>query len=657
MTLLSLALKNVKNNLKNYLLYFISTITSIVIFFIFSSLKYLPATALKVDASQKIAAAMTSISFVIVIFVGIFIWMTNAFFVRSRKKEIGVYIFSGMKQAHVALLLLLENLLIGLFSIGMGLIFGMLLSRLATLLLVRMMGMSAFVSFYIAPRAFIDTLIVFSIIFALTSISSALMVYRFKVIELFNAHKAEETAPKNSKLQAILGLGLMLSGYGMSQMIPFASTMILYAMLGTLILTISGTYLFFSAFLVYLLNWLKGRPNHIYKGVNILSTNHMIFRIKQNARAMATIAVLSASTISTLGIMLSVIDEITTIQTAVIPNTVQITSRTDQVDKRDAFIDKAVAKQNFKVTYDEKLNILVFEGKISENARLTPEPFMKNLDYGFIPESQINQLIAVSNSRQHLADKKLKPGEAMLLGQPYNYYYFGEYGNNESIPFELSSGEQFNIVKQSQDHFIPSSVYLNLMVVSDETYTQLLQKAKSESIVALRVMGLSEPMRSIEISNQWDALSENEREGMDLITYGQIKMMLNADKGINLFVTIFVCLIFVMASGSVIYFKQLTDAVSEVNKYETLFKLGIQHSDVKKTVGKQLRFMFGAPYLIAVVHSFFALLALSVMLKDNLFLIGLISCITYLALYILFYLGTKHSYMKVITQNKGASLF
>lgn len=657
MTLLSLALKNVKNNLRNYLLYFISTITSIVIFFIFSSLKYLPATALKVDASQKIAAAMTSISFVIVIFVGIFIWMTNAFFVRSRKKEIGVYIFSGMKQAHVALLLLLENLLIGLFSIGMGLIFGMLLSRLATLLLVRMMGMSAFVSFYIAPRAFIDTMIVFSIIFALTSISSALMVYRFKVIELFNAHKAEESAPKNSKLQAILGLGLMLSGYAMSQTIPYAAILIMPAMLGTLILTISGTYLFFSAFLVYLLNWLKARPDHIYKGANILSTNHLIFRIKQNARAMATIAVLSASTISTLGIMLSIIDEMTTIQTAVVPNTVQVISPIGQVTNRDAFLNKTIEGLNFKVTYDEALNILVYKGEISENARVKPQPFMEKLDYGFIPESKIDDLVNASGTRKHLANKQLKPGEAMLLGQPYNYYYFSEYSDNEPIPFELSNGQTFNIVKKSQDHFIPSSIYLNLVVVSDETYAQLLQTAQKDSIIALRVMGLNEPLRSLEINDKWDALPENQREGMELITYGQIKMLLNADKGINLFVTIFVCLIFVMASGSVIYFKQLTDAVSEVSKYETLFKLGIQHADVKKTVGKQLRFMFGAPYLVAVIHSFFALLALSIMLKDNLFMIGLTSCIAYLALYVFFYLGTKHSYMKVITKNQGASLF
>jgi putative ABC transport system permease protein len=652
MTLLSLALKNVKNNLKNYLLYFISTITSIVIFFIFSSLKYLPATSMKVEASQKIAAAMSSISFVIVVFVAIFIWMTNAFFVRSRKKEIGIYIFSGMKQDHVALLLLMENLLIGLFSIGMGLIFGMLLSRLATLMLVKMMGLNAFVSFYIAPRAFIDTLIVFSIIFALTSLSSATMVYRFKVIELFNAHRSEEVAPKNSKLQAFVGLALMLSGYALSQLIPYAAMMMLPAMLGTLILTISGTYLFFNSFLLFVLSRLKQRPSHIFKGVNILSTNHLQFRIKQNARAMATIAVLAASTISTLGIMLSIIDEITTIQSAYVPNTLQAFCPQDKANTRDTFLDQVIADKKFEVTYDGKVDILSFKGHIADEARIKPEPFMEKLDFGLIAASQIEQLVQDSGLRKHLAGLDLNNNEAVLLSQPYNHYYFGGYGKTEKIPFELNNGQKFSIVRQELDHFIPSNLYLNFVVVSDETYQQM--KTEAFDSTNLRVMGISDPMRTFEINDEWTKLSKSDREGIKITTYGEVKALLNADKGINLFVTIFVCLLFVMASGSVIYFKQLTDAVSEISKYETLYKLGISHKDVKKTIGKQLRFMFGAPYVVAVVHSFFALLSLSRMLGQNLFKIGLISCIAFLMLYVLFYLGTKQSYIKVITRKEFA---
>lgn len=646
MTLLNLALKNVLNNMRNYLLYFLSTITCIVIFFIFVSLKYAPSTMIKSEASVKIASAMSSITLVILVFVAVFILMTNNFFVRSRKKEIGVYVFSGMKQAHVAALLFIENTLIGLFSILLGLGLGMLLSRLATMLLVRMMGLEAYIGFYFPPRAFVDTVLAFGGIFTLTSVSSALMVYRFKVIELFNATRSEERPPSHSKAKAVAGLVLMLSGYGVSQLIPYLLPLILFTMITTLVLTISGTYLFFSAFTLYGLNWLKGRPQHIYKGVNILSTNHLMFRIQQNARAMATIAVLSASTISTLGTMLTVIEDMEAIRMAYVPHSLQAVSSPETAGKRDQLLDQILMEEKFQVTYDQSLSLLLFDGEVSKGAAHRPEAYFNQIRYGILSESKVKTL-AESAGKSRLFDlPSLNANEAVFLASPYNKAYVDQFAPDETLSVTLSNGTALQVVSHMENQLIPSNLYKHFVVVSDQTYAAL-SADKPESL-NLRLAGLSEPQRSAVINDRWEKLPESDAKAADLMTYGRLRELLNADKGINLFITIFVCLIFVMASGSVIYFKQLTDAVGEVSKYQTLFKLGVSEKDVKKTVSQQLRFMFGAPYVLAVSHSAFALWSLSKLLNAQLWTIGLISCSAYLLLYIGFYLGTKKSYLTII---------
>lgn len=659
MTLLDLAYKNVKNNLKSYMLYFISTISCIAIYFIFLTLKYAPTTVIRAEASGKIASAITSVSFVIIVFIGVFIAMTNSFFVRSRKKEIGVYIFSGMHQTHVACLLFLENILIGLFSIVIGVGLGVLFSKLATMILLKMMGMEEMVQFFIAPRAVFETLSAFTTIFLCTSLNSAFISYRFKIIELIQASKSEDRPPVHSKLKGILGVILVISGYGVSQLIPHSGASLLLTMIATLILTVIGTYYLFSSFSVVMLNRLRNNGTFILKGVHLLAVNHLLFRIQNNSRAMATIAVLSATTISVMGTSLTMIQEIEIINQFTTPHPIQMTGLLSQKSKLDLYSNDQLKKGAFETIYDTSVSKLSVIGELNQSSTKKPQKFHIDKRYFLIAQSDYNQALLRSGHTQEIIKNTLSNTEVVALTFPFADKFYETLSDSDRLNYDIKlSTESSEIIHlTSQDRrtntLLPSRIYNRHLIVSDSLFEQLTQK-KTDALQYVRMIGVTEPSKTLGFfANLKKHFTPSELEYINTITTGDLKYELKQNKGVNLFITLFVCLIFVMASGSVIYFKQLTDAVGEVQKYEILFKLGIHPEEIKETIGRQLLFMFGAPYLVAVVHSIFALSALAGLLNANLTHIGFTACTVYLILYIGFYLGTKRSYLKIIWPKEG----
>lgn len=649
MILLNLALKNVKQNMSQYLLYFLSTISCIVIYFIFASLKYAPTTMMKSESSLKIYAAISSVSFVIIVFVALFIWMTNTFFVRSRKKEIGIYTFCGMKPSHVSLLLFIENIVIGAISIAIGLLLGILLSRLANMLLIQMMGLSTFVEFYIAPKAVIETLVSFSLIFLFTSLTSAVMVYRFKIIELIQAAKSEEKIPKHSAFKAWLGVILIALGYLDSQLIPLIPGLILVTMLSTLAITITGTYFFFSSFTLYWLKRRRKKESHILSGTNILSTNHLMFRITQNARAMATIAVLAATTITALGTSLTLAEEMSQMSLAYVPYHYQVFTDEKNTDDLDTLMEESLPKMPFKVLAQSRQILIGGKPTVETNLTDYNKKYFEASEFLYISSQQLLDSAAMSEAKipanLEKAIKNLKDDEAIFLTNRLDSFSMAGWNSNSQMTLTQDS-VSLVIKQQYPDQWYPEGLFKHMVIVTPRAHASLSNAAQSQT--ALYLLNVDKPKETLALDKVFENLSKEEKENMHFYSSEALKQALNADRGLNLFIAIFVCLIFVLASGSVIYFKQLTDAVGEVQKYETLFKLGIQPEEVKQTLSKQLLFMFGMPYLIATLHSAFALTSLSKLMMMPLWHIGLIACVAYLLLYGLFYVATKRSYYKVI---------
>ncbi|MEH7303468.1 FtsX-like permease family protein, partial [Neobacillus drentensis] len=299
MTLYSLASKNIKKNIRQYLIYLNSMIISISIYFTFVSLEYNNQLLGSTVTLGKMESAFHVASIVLMIFSAIFIWYSNSFFTRKRKREIGLYSLFGMSKRKVAQLLFFENLIIGALALILGISMGLLFSKMFMMIIFKLMNFSLEVTFTISQSALIQTIVIFLIIILITSIHSYRVIYRFSLAELFKAERIGERRSTPSIVTSFLAIACIVSGYILvmnpGELNVIAQTGI--RIITAVFLLIIGTYIFMHSLLAYLLFLLKKMNSVYYKGRNLLSVSQLMYRIKGNVLVLTVISLLSSITI------------------------------------------------------------------------------------------------------------------------------------------------------------------------------------------------------------------------------------------------------------------------------------------------------------------------------------------------------------------------
>ncbi|HEX3011786.1 MAG TPA: ABC transporter permease [Syntrophomonadaceae bacterium] len=211
MTLFSITARNIKKNFQNYFLYFISMVFSIVVFYVFTSIQYNEQVSQTIGETTRFMLKLGAIC--VTVFSAIFMGYSNSFFTRKRKKEIGLYSLLGLQKRQIARMLFYENLVMGVAALGLGIVAGSLFSKVFVMLLFRLMGHFVQVYFAVSPRAILNTVIVFLIIFMVISLYAYSLIYRFKLVDLFHAEQSGETEPKASFVLALVSIALIAGGY------------------------------------------------------------------------------------------------------------------------------------------------------------------------------------------------------------------------------------------------------------------------------------------------------------------------------------------------------------------------------------------------------------------------------------------------------------
>ena len=217
MTFSSLALKNMRRNFKNYFLYVFSVTVAITFYYIFCAIKYNSKVMFASDTYLKFQIIMNMSSIVLIIFSAVFIWYCNAFFTKKRKKEVAMYTLLGVPKKRVSRMLFMENIVVLFISLTTGILVGILFSKLFMMLVLKLMEIKVNVGFSVPIKAVYDTTIVFTVLFLIASIHSAVLIYRFQIIELFSASRKVENEPRTRFLLSIASLICLGSGYYLSQ--------------------------------------------------------------------------------------------------------------------------------------------------------------------------------------------------------------------------------------------------------------------------------------------------------------------------------------------------------------------------------------------------------------------------------------------------------
>ena len=281
-----LALSGIRKNRSIYYPYILTAVLTTAMMYIMGSLQNVTT-----DYSGTLAFSLQLGIVVTSVFSVIFLFYTNSFLMRRRKKEFGLYNILGMEKRHLTRLILWETVLMLLISLLLGLAVGILLDKLMHLLLSHLVGQAVSLTFAVSPGAMRYTALLISVTFALILLNSVRQVYFARPVELLRSAEVGEREPKARWFIALLGLIALGTGYWLSATVKDAGAMILFFFVAVL-LVIAGTYLLFTAGSVTLLKALRKNRRYYYKPDHFISVSGMIYRMRQNAVGLANVCVL-----------------------------------------------------------------------------------------------------------------------------------------------------------------------------------------------------------------------------------------------------------------------------------------------------------------------------------------------------------------------------
>lgn len=641
MSLFSIARKNIRMNFKNYFIYIGSMIFSIIIYFTFVSLKYEQTIQANAASSNKISSVFNGASVVLMIFVAVFIWYSNSFFVKKRKKEVGLYSLLGVRKKQIGRMLFYENFMMGIIALLIGITLGAVLSKVFVLILMKLMGYQTIGQLAISSKAIINTVIVFTIITGIASIHGYRLVYRFKLIELFTAEKEGEKEPKTSMATALLSILLIGIGYWLALQNIFESQIwrnlgFLVALLVILAAVILGTYLLFSAVTVYLLKVLRKNNHYFWKGTNLISTSQLLYRIKGNARTLTIIAVLSATTLTAVGTAYSFYYNNQSNAELADPNSMMFIAN-----------DQGVANQVKEQTTQDKEHEVIYHTTVST---MVTNVDVTNLQSPNLPDEMAYSLISnkTFNELAHLQKREsslsLQGNQAVALEAGYSEQFSPKY-IGKSLVLDIGDHSEEITFKDFKDYNVLNPFTAGTtVVISDEAFSKLSEGTDMLNLEAYKVtnegnaQALTKKVQSL--------LTEEARFSSFYDVYANgIETT-----GLFIFVGGFLGLVFLAATGSIIYFKQLTEATFDKERYVTLYKVGMNKKEIKKSISKQNLFIFALPLLAGIIHATIALTALSRLLQTSLVVPVGISIGIYACIYIVYYFLTVTNYYKLVTK-------
>ncbi|WP_148551852.1 ABC transporter permease [Paraclostridium bifermentans] len=637
MILFNIAKKNVQKNLKGYFLYFFSIVFTVGIYYAFKNLQYNPSIDAALSASSKASAAFNAASIVIALFSILFIWYSNSFFIKKRKKEIGLYALLGIENKEIGLLLFFETLIIGVAAIVIGIIAGVVFSKMMLGILIKLITLNLSINFAVSIKGMFETFVLFILIFLVIAYQSNRIIYKFKLIELFKASSTSEKAKKGSKLLAILSIIFILAGYGIYFSTLSGMDLILGAF-ATLFMVVVGTFLFFSSFMFFIIKRQQKNGSNYYKGLNMISTSQLLYRIKSNAKMLSVIAILSATTLTAIGVSISI-----------------YFMSSQMVEQR--------APYSYTLSLDNKDYIKEFENTLedSKNHELVNKFTLSYLDldsyknnsYGFKETYQIMSLSNLNEILKLKGDKEL----GSINDNEFIHVQSKELNQYEEPSINLSdNGKSVSLnLKSSLDEKLYNTYGSSeMIVVSDNEFKNLKVNNELKHYYTYNITNQKDGegfnKKVLKITEKYPSIDQRRSASSYVFSYYDTFKDEFTSSGVMVFIGVFVGLVFLVCTGSVIFFKLLSEAQDEAPRYTVLNKIGVDEDDIKSSVYKQVGFNFFLPLSLGSLHSIVANYVVCHILGQNLSIVMLWTLIPYSIIYITYYLITSKFYFNIVNK-------
>ncbi len=615
-----------RNNLKAYGFYLAVLIFAVAVYYEFMVLKYEPSFLKAKDIIVAARSASSVTSIILVVFLFFFIWYSGSFFLKQRKNEIAIYSLMGISSRKIGRIFAIESLFSGVTAICLGLGIGILFSRLFLMAVTRIALLDVSVSFSIPAAGVKELLLVFGISFIVLSVSSYISVARCKLIDLIRDAQKEETEPKFKAIRAILSLLLIAAGYMLRSNILLAPIVVM--------LVSAGTYWLFGALLPTIAKFLASRKSVLYKGVRIVSINNFTYRIKGNYRSLAMLAIMTATTITAFGTSLSLKYYVEETHHIEFPYSFSYVLNDKKTDDR---VTEAIQSSKHRLLYSGKIEYVRLKANIEGSRFQSAQNFNVVRYSDFLRVSRDLEKQYPGKVYPH---KEIKGKETILVTAPATIGGFLFYEGQSAVTEQGS----YEITQRIKTPLFGSGVleHYETMIVTDEEFEKL---AKGMERKIFNGYIVSDAKHSVELAKSLMAVMP---EGTSLFTYAAKYMGTVSFIGLFYFLGSFMSIVFILSTGSIMYFKILSEGLADRGKYDILKKIGMTRREIIDAVAIQVGLSLVLPLAVGIVHSLFAIDVLRGVLDYSLVVPTLWAIIIYILFYGLFYIATTQKFMRMV---------
>lgn len=636
-----LVIRSMRKNIKMYYLYFFAMIISISLYFIFSTLQNDQTVVEMVQASMNFSTAFQIAGILLILITIVFTMYATNIFIRRRSQEIGLYQLIGLSKAWVARVLILEHMILGLGALLIGVIVGTLLSRLFLLLFMNVLGIEAKFGLTFSSQALLQTIVVFTCLIAVTSLQIIWTVYRSTLLQLFQAsHQKDTFVQRPSIVSGILGftgLSLIACGYYVSTFIATHADALLFLMLIVLASTILGTYLVFHTTISWILYVYRKRKNGNLGLVNSLSVASLMHRMKGHANSLTLITILSAMTITMISLSYSLYYSTEKDVRLSMPFDFAVENMSEEA----AVIANKL--EDTQVDFNQyQVNAIRFHGSwVDENQH--SKPSHRNRTFLLFSAGQMAQF---GVDLEHPQDDEAiyHSSRARIEGMQISSPKQVQYASNNKINL-------LTVSKHKLQNVMNYIFYGDQLVVSDDTFNRMkdsIQEDEYKEFVTFDVFNILKAEQSATASDIFLADVDSDLYLTDFYSaYEGSRQTF----GLLIFIAGFLGLVFILSTGSILYFKQMTEAEQEKGHYRTLRQLGFQVDDIMKGIIRKQLFVYLIPLVIGLTHAAFALNVGSILIAASMFTPILISMAAYILIYLIFTVVTIRYYKSIVANS------
>lgn len=601
MSMMKLAFFNAKNSILHYRTLILSQAFSVLVLFNFQHILYSGSFAVLGSRNQEYVEMLVQmVSFVLGCFMFFFLWYSTNVFLTRRKKEIGTYIFMGLSNEKIGQMYLVEAVLVGLCSLGLGLFSGAVCTGLFQMVLLKISGLAVEIQFFPGVKPFLTTTAVYLLIDLVFAVKGYVDITRSSILGMLSAARQSEDINRSGKrlvLQAVLGTAVLGCGYYLALKKGSASVMG-NAFLAVILVT-AGVYLLFGGMVPAVFQSMAADKKILYRGKRILWMNSMRFRIRKNYRTYAMVCILMLCSVTALAMGFALKGRYEAIIRFEHTYTFQLFSKRGDLNQQ---AEELIRREN-EIRFSSRTPVLLLDPSLVKASGYDRR-------YGILPFSSVKKLAQDSGLEFTFAE----PGDDQVI-KVSHLYLMSMITQRAQVAVNIDGKDYVQV----EDTSVPYLGYLQenmaYYLVNDRVYRKLLPRGEEYYAYNYRV---EDPERFEQTKERLNELVDDRKEGWTARI--AIDPKSNELDWIRVLYTIclFMFLVFVLAGGSIMFMKLYNDGFEEKERCQVILKLGFDREVLKQSIQAELAAAYGITFFVMAVSSFFSVRALGNMMFTDL---------------------------------------